>query len=160
MGCSLTESVQKSLLGILISLSTFQCLGLFLAFFAKRMDKTEKSSKMLGNLLVDIVKNYFGLSKRHPIVTIDVMQLNILTLESQSGYLFWTIFYNPDHCDLLSNNPFIVDGNCLILSLLVKLMLESHVEISPDWLSYLLRRELIRNDGTLFRMFFFSFHQP
>ena len=102
------------------------------------------------------VKKYFGLSKRHPIVTIDVMQLNILTLESQSGNLFWTIFYNPDHCDLLSNNPFIVDGNCLILSLLVKLMLESHVEISPDWLSYFLRSllQLIRTDGTLFRMFF------
>ena len=53
------------------------------------MDKTEKSSKMLGMFLVDFVpilyqevKNYFGLSIRHPLVTIDVIQL----------------FYNPDHC--------------------------------------------------------------
>ena len=40
------------------------------------MDKTEKSSEMLGNFLVDFfpilypkVKNYFGLSIRHPLAT-------------------------------------------------------------------------------------------
>ena len=44
------------------------------------MDKTEKSSKILGNFLVDFlpilyqkVKNYFGLSIRHPLATIDVI---------------------------------------------------------------------------------------
>ena len=51
---------------------------LFLAFFVNRMDKTEKSSKMLGNFLVDFlpilyqkVKNYFWLSKKHPLATIE-----------------------------------------------------------------------------------------
>jgi hypothetical protein len=44
---------------------------------------------MLGNFLADFlpilyqkVKNYFGLSKRHPLATIDVMQLNVLALKS------------------------------------------------------------------------------
>jgi hypothetical protein len=53
------------------------------------MDKIEKSSKILGNCLADFlpimcqkVKNYFSLSKRHPLATIDVMQLNISALKS------------------------------------------------------------------------------
>ena len=53
------------------------------------MDKTEKSSKMLGNVLVDFlailyqkVKNYFGLSIRHPLATIDVIKLNVPAIKS------------------------------------------------------------------------------
>ena len=53
------------------------------------MDKSEKSSKMLGDFLVDFlpilyqkVKNYFGLSIRHPLVTIVVIQLNFPDLKS------------------------------------------------------------------------------
>ena len=52
--------------------------------FCHLMDKMEKSSKILGNCFADFlpfifqkVKNYFRLSKRHPLATIDVMQLNI-----------------------------------------------------------------------------------
>ena len=61
----------------------------FLAFFVNKLDKTEKSSKMLGNFLVDFlpilypkVKNYFGLSIRHPLATTDVIQLKIPVLKS------------------------------------------------------------------------------
>ena len=51
------------------------------------------------------VTNYFWLSKRHPLATIDVMQLNIPVLKSQFWNLFWTLFYNPDHCVVeLPNN--------------------------------------------------------
>ena len=46
------------------------------------MNKTEKSSKILVNFLVDFlailyqkVKNYFGLFIRHPIATIDVIKM-------------------------------------------------------------------------------------
>ena len=45
------------------------------------MDKTEQSSKMLGNFLVDFlpilyqkVKNYFRLSARHSLATTDVIK--------------------------------------------------------------------------------------
>jgi hypothetical protein len=53
------------------------------------MDKTEKSSKMLGNFLVDSLpifyiklKNYFGLSISNPLATIDVIQPNVPALKS------------------------------------------------------------------------------
>ena len=53
------------------------------------MNKTEKSSKMLGNFLVDFLailyqkaKNYFGLSVRHPLATIDVIKLNVPAIKS------------------------------------------------------------------------------
>ena len=69
------------------------------------MDKTEKSSKILDNFLVDFLpkmyekgKNYFCLSKTHPSGSIDVMQLNIPAIRSQIRNLFWTLFYNPDQC--------------------------------------------------------------
>ena len=59
------------------------------SFFVHWMDKIEKSSKILSNCLADFlpfmyqkVKNYFWLSKRHPLATIDVMQLNIPALKS------------------------------------------------------------------------------
>ena len=71
------------------------------------MDKTEKSAKMLGNFLVDFlqilyqkVKNYFGLSIRYPLATIDVTQLNVHALKSYFENIFWTLFYNPDDCGL------------------------------------------------------------
>ena len=57
------------------------------------MDKTKKSSKMLANFLVDFlpilyqkVKNYFGLSIRHPIATIDVTQKNVTALKVFFGH--------------------------------------------------------------------------
>jgi hypothetical protein len=53
------------------------------------MDKAEKSSKILGNFFVDFlpilyqtVKNYFGLSKRHPLATMSVMKLDVPVLKS------------------------------------------------------------------------------
>ena len=67
----------------------FNIQKLFLAFFVSRMDKSKKLSKKLGNFLVDFlpilyqkVKNYFGLSKRHPLEKIDVMRLNVLAINS------------------------------------------------------------------------------
>ena len=44
------------------------------------------------------VTNHFWLSKRYPLETIDVMQLNIPGLKSYFWNLFWTLFYHPDHC--------------------------------------------------------------
>jgi hypothetical protein len=68
------------------------------------MNKTEKSSKMMGNFLVDFlaifyqkVKNYFGLSIRYPLATIDVIRLNMPAIKSYIENLFWTLFYKPDH---------------------------------------------------------------
>ena len=107
MGCSLTKSVQNSLLGIpLVHFCPhFNIQTLFLAFFVNRMDKTEKSSKMLGNFLVDFlpilyqkVKNYFGLSIRHPLATIDVIQLNFSALKSQFEIFFYTILQSRSLC--------------------------------------------------------------
>ena len=60
---------------------------------------------MLDNYLVDFllslyqkVKIYFFLTKKHPLASIDVMQLNVPDLKSYFGNIFWALFYNPDHC--------------------------------------------------------------
>ena len=60
---------------------------------------------MLDNYLVDFllslyqkVKIYFLLSKRHPLASIDVMQLNVPDLKRYFGNIFGALFYNPDHC--------------------------------------------------------------
>ena len=107
MGCGLTKSVQNSLLHILLVHfgRHFNIQTLFLAFFVNRMDQTKKSSKMLANFLVDFLpilyqklKNYFALSIRHPLAKIDFIQVNSPALNSQCENLFWTLFYNPDHC--------------------------------------------------------------
>ena len=85
------------------SLDTFSCI------FVLRIDKIEKSSKMLDNYLVDFLLIFyqkvqnFWLSKRHPLAATDVIQLNVPTLNSQFGNLFWTLFYNPDHSVLWRN---------------------------------------------------------
>ena len=95
------------------------------------MDKTEKSSKMLGNFLVDFlkiwyqkVKNYFGLSIRHPLAaTIDVIQLNVPALKSLFENHFWTLFYNPDHCALLRSHAL---KKCNAISLIKNIRLPIH----------------------------------
>ena len=54
-----------------------------------RMDKTKKSTTNFGNFCVESLpilyqklKNYFWLSKKHPLATINVMQLNVPTLKT------------------------------------------------------------------------------
>ena len=44
------------------------------------------------------MKIYFLSTKKHPLASIDVMQLNVSVLKSNFGNLYWTLFYNPDHC--------------------------------------------------------------
>ena len=72
----------------------------FLHFFYHWMDKMEKSSKMSGNFPTNFlpfiyqkVKNHFWFSKRHPLATIDVMQLNIPALNMK---LVLKSTLNPD----------------------------------------------------------------
>ena len=86
---------------------------------------------MLGNFLVDFlpilyqkVKNYFGLSIRHPLATIDVIQLNVPALKSQFENLFWTLFYNPDHC---AGVRYTQARNTMVTSLI------HYVSILMDW---------------------------
>ena len=83
-------------------LSAFWDLGTFSCILWK---KPQKSSKMLNNYFVDFklilyqkVKIYFLLSKKHPLASIEVMQLNVSVLKCYFGNLFWTLFYNPDQC--------------------------------------------------------------
>ena len=80
----------------------------FLHFMSIEWTKTQKSSKMLDIYLVDFLpilyqkmKIYFLSSKKHPLASIDVMQLNVPVLKSYFGNLFWTLFYHPDHCVVL-----------------------------------------------------------
>ena len=134
IGCSLTKSVQNSLLGILLVhfCPYFNIQTLFLALFVNRMDKTEKSSKMLGNFLVDFlpilypkVKNYFGLSIRHPLATIDVIQLNVPALKSQFENLFghYSTIQITVLCVVVSQKEEICKCKLFALTLLGQLLL-------------------------------------
>ena len=83
-------------------LSVFCDLGPFSCIL---LTETQKSSRMLNNYLVDFmpilyqkVKIYFLLTKKHPLASIDVMQLKVSFLKSYFGNLFWTLLDLLDQC--------------------------------------------------------------
>ena len=107
MSCILTKRVQNSLLGILLVrfCPHFKIQTFFLAFFVHRMQKIEKIIKNCGLFFVDFLlilyqklTNYCCSPKRHPLATINAMRINVSALKRQFRNLFWTLFYDPDHC--------------------------------------------------------------